>query len=272
MSFELRIEAEASFDVYVAVEPGVDCELLSRVLTELDRAGARAVSSFGTAGRQNVSGIIRSCAGVMSVGASGDEDDLLMEAAALGRPYTRITCDRGDSLDSFLEQLHRSAPTMPAYAFLGVRLHDDFMAVRRAVKCAVERELGLPCLHFDDPRATTNVRGVRERTRLLIQSATLFIADLTHGPSNGGVDSPNTAHEIGTALAYELPVLVTCRKPRRDLYFLAGDLDVLFWADEIDLEHQLSDWLRIRRSTLGRRILNRELPVGAMRLLTGGAV
>jgi hypothetical protein len=137
------------------------------------------------------------------------------------------------------------------YAFLAVRIHDDFAPVRLAVVTAVEDVLGIPCLWFDDPRLLTTIPGIRRRTQVAIREASLVIADLTRGPDNPDHDSPNTAHEIGMALAYERPLVLTCRAPRRNLYFSAGDQTTIFWRDEQELNRLLREWLEPRRGTLG---------------------
>src|SRR5262249_20182957 len=144
------------------------------------------------------------------------------------------------------------------YAFLAVRLHPDFALIRTAIGEAVERTLGIPCVWFDDPRVITAQLGVRERTQLMIRHSALFLADVPYSPNNPDHDSPNTAHEIGMALAYERPVVLSCQEPRRDLYFSAGDLHTIFWVAEQHLKNEMVACFRSRYSRFGRRLLNLE--------------
>jgi hypothetical protein len=157
-------------------------------------------------------------------------------------------------LSDFLGKTVFPHPPWPAYAFMATRIHDDFQLIRSAIRSAVESDLHIPCIYFEDRRIVTAPCGVRERTREMIRGASLFVADLTHSDSCPDHDSPNTAHEIGMAMAYGIPIVTCARQPRRNLYFLAGDLDAIFWKNEQDLFEQLRAWLNPRRELLGLRI------------------
>ncbi|MCI0540871.1 MAG: nucleoside 2-deoxyribosyltransferase [Verrucomicrobiales bacterium] len=170
-----------------------------------------------------------------------------------------FTGDSQCQFEAFLDAAALRRPASQPFAFLAVRIHDDFALVRAAIGCAVEKMLGIPCVWFDDPRIASRRWGVRQRTLTLIRRCALFLADLTYGPNNPEHDSPNTAHEIGMALAYDRPVILSCQTPRRDLYFSAGDLPTVFWQDEQHLHDQMVAWFESRHSGYGRRMLNLEL-------------
>jgi hypothetical protein len=223
------------------------------VLRDLDARGLELISAC-TDEPRDVERLMASCSGViLARGHSRGERDLRL-AESLGLPF--IPSDAAD-LDAFVDRLD-PVHAQP-YAFLAVRIHGDFSLIRAAITDAVERTLGIPCVWYDDPRVITRDCGVRERTQLMIRQCALFIADVTFSPNNPDHDSPNTAHEIGMALAYERPVLLTCQEPRRDLYFSAGDLHTLFWENEQHLNQEAAACFRSRYSRLGRRLHNLEL-------------
>ena len=166
-------------------------------------------------------------------------------------------------LATTVEQLVAAACACPSrirpYAFLIGRLERDFTHARAAIRAAVEREAGIPCLWADDGHQT-NVTSVRENTRLLIQHAAFVIADLTLGTESPERENPSRAHEIGMTIAYERPLMLTSQEPRRYPYFSIGDMQMTFWSTEADLHEGVRDWIRRRRGAIGRRILNYALP------------
>jgi hypothetical protein len=197
---------------------------------------------------------------VSASGPSGATSPAVLEFDAVNG---RFRDNEHACFELFLDQIMNREQRDRPFAFLAVRIHPDFRLVREAIGDAVENILGIPCVWFDDPRVIAPECGVRERTRLMIRSCSLFIADLTFSPNNPNHDSPNTAHEIGMALAYERPVVLTCQEPRRDLYFCAGDLHTLFWRDEQQLRSEMTACFRSRYSKFGRRLLNLELEPNA---------
>src|SRR5579872_254190 len=163
------------------------------------------------------------------------------------------------AIEDFVERLPAMRGCPPAYAFFIGRLEPDFRHAREAVRAAVEWELGIACVWSDDGHRRFDTGNVRQTTQWLIQHAAVVLADLTLGPENPEHENPSRAHEIGVALAYGRPLMLSSREPRRYPYFSIGDLQMFFWAHEYDLWCQASEWLRGRRGRLGRRVLNAEL-------------
>ena len=197
--------------------------------------------------------------------AQANELSLALQSCSLFGPFDcdeqtgRLQPEMIEKLQDYIYHVLAQPRKFQPYAFLAVRLQRDFERARRAMISAVENAVGIPCLWFDDNRHTTNVQGVRERTRLLIKRASFIIADLTYGPENPANDSPNRAHEIGMAIAYRRPVVLCCQDPRRTPYFSAGDMQMIFWKDEENLHEELTDRLRTSDGIIVRRVYNREL-------------
>jgi hypothetical protein len=256
----VRIDDGSWRDVYLDTA-GFEEPELHRTVCELETCGLRAVDAWneGTAPRESdVRRVMGGCSA------------LVMRDAGVHATTLAVRVARELVLPVLTPQQVRNerwpaAVAPPAYTFMAVRIHDDFAQVRQAIAVAAELELGVPCVYFEDPRVVTDAEGVRERTVVLIRGATLFIADLSHSPSSPSFDSPNTAHEIGVAQALGLPLLVCARAPRRNLYFLAGDLETLFWRDEADLHERVRSWLRPRRAELGRRVIAYSVPGSRLR-------
>lgn len=264
-------------DIYLDAGGAGAADLAAAVLG-LEALGLRAVCSWSDPSRADEVELQRVLAGCIALttlggGCGAATGRLLSLAQKRGMPTLalRLTPGAGGPLllaegSVPLLQVVGSWPSPGTvarpYAFMAVRIHDDFMLVRDALRVAVETELGLPCVYFEDRRVMSTITGVRERTAELIRGASFFVADLSYSPSSPQVDSPNTAHEIGMAQAWRVPLVVCAQAPRRNLYFSAGDLDTLFWRDEADLLAQLQAWLRPHRARLGRRVLAHELPPG----------
>jgi hypothetical protein len=162
-------------------------------------------------------------------------------------------------LHDFTDCLLQQPPSLPQYVFLITRLQSDFEQARLAIRAAVEDSAAIPCLWSDDQRHTTNIEGIRERTRLLIKHATFVVADLTYGPDSLNIDNPSRAHEVGIAVAYRKQILLCAQDPRRDPYFAASDIQMVFWRDEEELQKRVAEWIHNDRASLGRRVYNREL-------------
>jgi hypothetical protein len=198
----------------------------------------------------------------------GGDDPLLVEPGRLHGPTAFL--DAADALDAgaletairFQRNLVRDRTRIRPYAFLVGRLERDFAQAREAVRAAVEREAGLPCLWSDDGRHLTNVGSVRERTRLLIKHASFVIADLTLGFENPEGENPSRAHEIGMAIAYDRPLMLCSQEPRRYPYFSIGDMQMTFWATEAELASCVGEWIRTHRERLGRQVFNHRLAEG----------
>jgi hypothetical protein len=171
--------------------------------------------------------------------------------------------DVNGSLRSLLDRFRRDGlggrDAIPPYAFFIGRLERDFAQAREAIRVAVEGAAGIPFLWADDGRHRTNVDSVRERTRLLIKHAAFVIADLTLGPESPERENPSRAHEIGMAIAYGRPFMLSSQEPRRYPYFSVADMQMSFWAAEPELERNVRDWIFSYRETLGRDVLNYRL-------------
>lgn len=163
-----------------------------------------------------------------------------------------------NNISNFLDCV-LSKPRKQPYAFLTTRLKDDFAQARAAIRAAVENETGLPCLWYGDERHATNIEGIRESTRLLIKHATFVVADLSFTLDNPNNYNPSRAHEVGMAVAYRRPIVTCAQGVRRDPYFSASDIPMLFWNDESDLKIQLSAWIQTKKTEFSRRVYNNEL-------------
>ena len=160
-------------------------------------------------------------------------------------------------LDEFLARicLHKR---IPQFAFFIGRLERDFALAREAIRCAVERHAGIPCLWSDDGhRLKTN--SVRQGTQQMLEVACFVIADLTLGPENPTMENPSRAHEIGLSIAYDRILMLCSKEPRRYPYFSIGDMQMFFWSDERDLYEHTVNWLYRERGLVGRTILNYRL-------------
>src|SRR5205823_14665952 len=69
-------------------------------------------------------------------------------------------------------------------------------------------------------------------------------------------ENPSRAHEIGMALAYNRPVMLTSEEPRRYPYFSVGDMQMTFWETEDELEKQVRTWIQAERPTVARHVYN----------------
>ncbi len=162
-------------------------------------------------------------------------------------------------LHDYISLITQQNETIKPYAFLATRLKSDFKQARDSIRIAVENTTGIPCIWSDDKRHTTNVQGIRERTRLLIKYSEFLIADLSFSTSNAENDNPSRAHEIGMAIAYQHPIILSSQGPRRRPYFSANDIQMVNWENEGELNMEISNQLLINQEQLGRRIYNWEL-------------
>ncbi len=62
------------------------------------------------------------------------------------------------------------------------------------------------------------------------------------------------------AIAYERPLMLSSQEPRRYPYFSIGDLQMMFWDTEDELERKTRDWVRAHSERVARRVFNHELP------------
>ncbi len=255
---QVRIDTGAIATVYVSIAEHQIAEFTS-VLAFLDAHHIEAICCR-IGDTSDAERLIRNCDGVIAItpGARAQRDQEL--ALMHGVPSISISANDHHSLEAFVNRICAFEPLKRPFAFLAARMHPDFRLIREAIGDAVETTLGLPCIWFDDPRAVAPECGVRERTQMMIRDCSLFLADLTYSPNNPDHDSPNTAHEIGMALAYDRPVVLSCQEPRRDLYFSAGDLHTVFWEHEAHLRTEMKECFRSRYAMLGRRLLNLEVP------------
>lgn len=161
------------------------------------------------------------------------------------------------AVERFAAEACRRSRVRP-YAFFIGRLERDFTQARLAIRSAVEREAGIPCV-WSDSGHQTNVASVRESTRLLIKNAAFVVADLTLGVESPERENPSRAHEIGMSIAYDRPLMLCSQEPRRYPYFSIGDMQMTFWTTEAQLHDCVRDWIRARRGTLARRVFNHRL-------------
>jgi hypothetical protein len=62
------------------------------------------------------------------------------------------------------------------------------------------------------------------------------------------------------ALAYGKPLLLCSQEPRRHPYFMIGDMQMSFWADEDELAAVVRRWVEANGPSVARRVFNHELP------------
>jgi hypothetical protein len=221
-------------------------ETFHRIAADVRRAVAdrQPVAVFHEHGRS----------GVLRAGA-----DTLAGAGIVHGPAVFDDGDAGcrAAVERFAAEACRLSRVRP-YAFFIGRLERDFTHARLAIRTAVEREAGIPCV-WSDGGHQTNVASVRESTRLLIKHAEFVIADLTLGVESPDRENPSRAHEIGMSIAYERPLMLCSQDPRRYPYFSIGDMQMTFWTHEAQLHECVRDWIRARRGTLARRVFNHRL-------------
>ena len=61
------------------------------------------------------------------------------------------------------------------------------------------------------------------------------------------------------AVAYDRTVILSSQDPRRDPYFSASDMQIIFWKNEEELNKELVKWIDNNRGTFARRVYNWEL-------------
>jgi hypothetical protein len=260
--FELEILGAGKAEVYLsAPEDAVPWG----VVELLDRAKLRVVGPLpGTPpASKDARVILAGCSGIVSVAppSPGFED---------GRPAVpclEVCGGTPEGLEPFVAAVLERSQS-PSYAFMIGRLERDFRHAREAIRAAVEGVVGVPCLWVDDGRHRTNVDSVRDRTRLLIQHATFIIADLTLGVESPNRENPSRAHEIGMAIAYQRPLLLSSQEPRRYPYFSIGDMQMSFWETEDELERVVRDWFHSNQRVGARRVFNHELEAPVVRIPT----
>jgi hypothetical protein len=255
--FRLEVFGPAAATVYLA--PSGRSAIPWSVVRRLDAAGVLVVGDLAglRPDAERVRRIVAGCAGVL-----GDDPAALALGEALGLPVHALAGedDGGDDgVDRFLEAALAARAPAPAYAFFVGRLERDFAHARDAIRAAVERDAGLPCLWADDGRHRANVDSVRERTRLLIKHASFVVADLTLGVESPDRENPSRAHEVGMAIAYGRPLMLSSQEPRRYPYFSVADMQMAFWETEDELEARVREWIRASREQVARRVLNAEL-------------
>ena len=258
-SFKLEIDHGAKANVYLAASADVPWELVA----SLDAAGLRVVGDLPglPPDEDRIRRIMNGCAALIV--PAGDASRPEVETAARIAAELGVTQHRlrpGEVVPA----LERDAAFAQPYAFFVGRLERDFTLAREAIRAAVEREAGISCLWADDGRHRTNVSSVREATRLMIKHAAFVVADLTLGVENPRQENPSRAHEIGMAIAYERPLMLSSQEPRRYPYFSIGDLQMTFWDTEDELERKTRDWVRAHAEGVARRVFNHELPAATL--------
>jgi hypothetical protein len=253
--FEIEIGSGALADVYF------DCDEAQTpwtIVEALDASRIRAVRWIGDPafGPRPLSEKLLGCSGLVCTAGS---QETAMEARRLGLPILCISDLPAMRLEEFRDAVIALRCTSRLYAFYIGRLERDFAHAREAIRIAVESAAGMDFLWIDDGRHSTNVEGIRERTRLSIQHAAFVVADLTLGNENPKHENPSRAHEIGMAIAYERPIFLSSQEPRRYPYFSIGDMQMSFWASEDELETAARGWIRAHQQTIARRVLNYSL-------------
>jgi len=252
--FTPEIDDGAKADVYLASAGEVPWD----VVAVLDAAGVRVVGDVPGLPRDEarIRRIVSGCDALITTGngQSTDVDTASRISAELGLPH--LVLERGAPLPEIMRRGARARP----YAFFVGRLERDFTLAREAIRAAIEREAGIACLWADDGRHRTSVTSVRESTRMLIEHASFVIADLTLGIENPRQENPSRAHEIGMAMAYQRPLMLSSQEPRRYPYFSIGDLQMTFWETEDELERRTRSWVRAHAGSVARRVFNHELP------------
>ncbi|MDF0674754.1 MAG: hypothetical protein P0120_10535 [Nitrospira sp.] len=253
--FEVEIGIGPLSDVYF------DCDetlIPWGVVEALDVRHIRAVGSFTDRPRRihNAATRLRGCSGLVCASLNTEIAEVAREQ---GLPVLAISDQSSANLDEFCRAVVAHPCTVRSYAFYIGRLERDFVHAREAIRVAVESEAGMHFLCIDDGCHTTNVAGIRERTRLLVRHAAFLIADLTLGIENPRCENPSRAHEIGMAIAYERPLFLSSQEPRRYPYFSVADMQMSFWAREDELETALRSWIRTHRMAVARRVLNYSL-------------
>lgn len=254
-AFEVAIAGDALADVYWE---GEETPALWPAVEALDASRIRVLSlAKDTPGSATLEQKLRGCSGVM---CRSSDQEIALTARQWGLPLLALNAESAFGVQAFRDGVMAQRRGVRRYAFYIGRLERDFALAREAIRAAVESAAGMDFLWIDDGRHATNVGGIRERTRLLIQHAAFVVADLTLGAENPRHENPSRAHEIGMALAYERPIFLSSQEPRRYPYFSIADMQMSFWASEDELDGALRAWIRTQRHALARRVLNRSLP------------
>ena len=145
------------------------------------------------------------------------------------------------------------------YAFFIGRLKDDFQQARQAVETAVYNHAGISCLWANDAKHSLKTKGIQETIKTLIYHARFVIADLSFSDDNPNFFSPNCAHEVGIAVAYDKPVFLCAKGASRSPYFSARDLQMSFWKDELQLEDLIAGWIQNNVADFSRQVYNWQL-------------
>jgi hypothetical protein len=253
--FEVEIGCGAVSDVYFdcddhptpwPVVEALDARQIRAVCPFTDRVGPSRETAAKLSG---YSGFV----------CSSIDQEIAGMARQQGLPLLVPAAEPFAGLNEFIRGVVAHRCAIRSYAFYIGRLERDFTHAREAIRVAVESAAGMPLLCIDDGCHTTNVAGIRERTRLLIQHAALVVADLTLGSENPKHENPSRAHEIGMAIAYERPLFLSSQEPRRYPYFSVADMQMNFWAREDELEASVRGWIHAHRMAVGRRVLNYSL-------------
>lgn len=255
MAFEVSIAGGALADVYFE---GEETPALWPVVEALDANRVRVVRLPADA--RMPSGADERLTGCAGVVCRSPDQEIAHATRQRGLPLLALDAQPAAQVQAFCDGVLAHRCPLRRYAFYIGRLERDFALAREAMRVAVESAAGMDFLWIDDARHATNVDGIRERTRLLIQHAAFVVADLTLGVENPRHENPSRAHEIGMALAYQRPIFLCSQEPRRYPYFSIADMQMSFWASEDELDGALRGWIRAHRQPLARRVLNRALP------------
>jgi hypothetical protein len=253
--FHLEVLAPWKTDVFLAVTGSA---VPWSIIEQLDQIRIRAIGPAPDSApeEKQLRTIMGGCSGAMSVSHSREVEAIALE---LGIPFLVVgdltTVDPAD----FRTALPNHSDRTPSYAFLIGRLERDFRQAREAISAAVERAAGIPFLWADDGRHRTNIESTRERTRLLVKHAAFVVADLSLGVESPERENPSRAHEIGMAIAYGRPLMLCSQEPRRHPYYSIGDMQMLFWLTEDELEAGVRQWILSNRDVVRRRVFNYEL-------------
>ncbi|MCZ7542107.1 MAG: hypothetical protein M5R40_00535 [Anaerolineae bacterium] len=201
------------------------------------------------------------------------EDDLTLSrrnyyGAFAFEPASREPIDRQlegkiEGFADYLRRIPQGAVSEP-YAVALSRVRPDFALARQAIRAAVERQTGLPCLwSHDDERYATGIESIRQRTTALLQHAEFIVADVSRKLEAPFAENETVAFELGEAVAFDKEIFVSYREVSNfEPYFAIADMQLHGWDTEQALYDTLCQWLEARKERISRHIYNHDLADG----------
>lgn len=161
---------------------------------------------------------------------------------------------------AYVEALKNKPNVREPYALVFSRLQDDFAHARAAIRSTVQESAGIPCIWINDDftRYTTNINGVRERTRELLRHAEFIIVDISRSADRPSAENPTLAFELGQADYSQKPFFVSLKRYSGfETYYAIEDMQLNIWDDEANLHQDLSSWLKSNEAHFSRYTYNR---------------